>query len=145
MHRLELVGLWLNTLVIGLTLSEDLRPTLGVGNKTCADFPEIVSYHVHFMWDATNVTQSVHAHHANQEFAKAMNSPPGICPFSHANSQAGYTDICAFPFDWSVVLPFPTNETSGIFGGMNHAYFIPKIRAIEAINPPRASPEPTRT
>ena len=27
-----------------------------------------------------------------------------------------------------------SNQTSGIFGGVNHAYFVPKSRAVEAMN-----------
>jgi len=110
----------------------DGRPT-DAGGATCGSYPRIVSYHVHGGWDATNASLSRLAYTTFASFAVALGALPGICPFSHANASAHFESVCSFPFDWSSVAD-PTNASSGLFGSMNHAYFVPRSKFLEAMD-----------
>lgn len=110
----------------------DVRPTVDANGVSCSSPPPILSYHVHGAWNARNVTQSRVARTTFDAFAKALDSR-GLCPHSHANAAPSYEHICAFPFDWGVVEK-ATNESSGLFGDMNHAYFMPPALYVSAMN-----------
>ena len=88
--------------LVAVAAKSDFRPTIGVGNKTCDQNPEIVSYHIHFTWDAEQVPLSRLAKNTSEAFAAAMQST-GLCPFSHAFAAPDYAQVCHFPFDWSTV------------------------------------------
>ena len=101
---------------------EDARPPVAAQGVACDAPPSIISYHVHGAWNAEDVALSREARATFGAFAAAMGSP-GLCPFSHANAAGFYAGVCEFPFDWDDVAG-PTNATSGIFGMINHAFFV---------------------
>ena len=126
-----LVGLALASLAVGAP--PDQRPTVGVGNATCADPPAIVSYHAHAVWDASNVSLSAEARRVFDAFAAAAGAPAGSCPFSHPNGAPGYAEVCAFPINWTDVLAGPVaGPPDTLFGGFNFAFHVPVARLAEA-------------
>ena len=111
---------------------EDARPTTDAHGVACDAPPPIISYHVHGAWNARDVTLSREAQATFKAFAESMGSP-AQCPFSHANAAGFYARVCEFPFDWATVAE-PTNATSGLFGDMNHAFFVPPAMYVEAMD-----------
>ena len=100
----------------------------GYRNRTCAEFPEIISYHVHAVFDGTNETVLAEALSLHKRFAKAMQARMDHsntwCPFSHPNAALGYDYICPFQYDVDSIKEQPRSST-GLFGGANYAFHIP--------------------
>jgi len=94
------------------------------------DSHSILSYHVHVVFNGTDVPASTQAIRMFHTFETAVSAYMNItyvptCPFSHANAAPQYSSICVFGgFDASMEsFPF---EGSGVFTGSNFAYFIPR-------------------
>ena len=65
-------------------------------------------------------------------FASERRPPPANLLVRSINRSINRSKVCAFPFDWDAVLAGPTNATSGLFGDMNHAFFVPTSHYVEA-------------
>lgn len=94
------------------------------GISPCEDTtnpPEILSFHVHVVFDGSNKTTAQSALNLHSSFISATNPNMEICPFSHPNGASFYDDICVFPFNQTAL-----DWKSVIFGNTDYAFFIPK-------------------
>ena len=101
---------------------------VGLNNKTCETPGDILSYHVHVVWDGANETMTEFSLAQWQNFHDAMEAEgilftEGDCPFSHANGSPDFDFICSFIFNQTG--PFRPWTGQGLFGGSNWAYHIP--------------------
>jgi len=115
-------------------------PLIGYGGKTCESPPEILSYHVHVVFDGANKNQTAEAIAALSAFSKAMSALSLLryaengqrCPFSHTNPSPTIEYIC--PFQWDSKGQLQPWTGVGLFGGENYAFFIPTAHYVVAMN-----------
>eukprot|EP01147_Barroeca_monosierra_P005279 gene5279-7056_t len=115
------------TVAVLLIASVDAHIPIDPACVNTSSPPELISYHIHILFMATNTDQVNRAMQLQHDFAKHFQVPIGKdknCTFPPGDPHPQQKGICAYPTSWEPEGPFPTAQ---------YSFFIPQAHYTETV------------